>query len=82
LKHAKNETGVVVVIDVLRAFSTAAYAFAKGTKDIRLVSTIEEAFYWKEEIPQSLVMGSAGTALSRILLWKFSSPIRQLEFRR
>jgi len=57
LKHAKNATGVVVVIDVLRAFSTAAYAFAKGIKDIRLVSTIEEAFYWKEEIPQSLVMG-------------------------
>jgi 2-phosphosulfolactate phosphatase len=59
LETCKNATGVVVVIDVLRAFSTAAYAFAKGAKDIRLVSTIEEAFYWKEEFPQSFVMGEA-----------------------
>ena len=59
LETCKNATGVVVVIDVLRAFSTAAYAFAKGAKDIRLVSTIEEAFYWKNEIPESLVMGEA-----------------------
>jgi 2-phosphosulfolactate phosphatase len=59
LETCKNATGVVVVIDVLRAFSTAAYAFVKGAKDIRLVSTIEEAFYWKNEIPESLVMGEA-----------------------
>ncbi len=59
LETCNYATGVVVVIDVLRAFSTAAYAFAKGAKDIRLVSTVEEAFYWKEEFPQSLVMGEA-----------------------
>ncbi len=59
LETCKYATGVVVVIDVLRAFSTAAYAFAKGAKDIRLVSTVEETFYWKEEFPQSLVMGEA-----------------------
>jgi 2-phosphosulfolactate phosphatase len=59
LETCVNAAGVVVVIDVLRAFSTAAYAFAKGAKEIRLVSTIEEAFYWKEEIPGSLLMGEA-----------------------
>ena len=30
-------TGTVVVIDVLRAFTTAAYAFAAGAADITLV---------------------------------------------
>ncbi|HEU5180820.1 MAG TPA: 2-phosphosulfolactate phosphatase [Candidatus Polarisedimenticolia bacterium] len=36
--------GVVVVIDVMRAFTTAAYAFDAGLADIELVSTAEEAF--------------------------------------
>lgn len=36
--------GFCVVIDVLRAFTTAAYAFAAGAKEIVLVSTVEEAF--------------------------------------
>lgn len=57
LETCNAATGIVVVIDVLRAFSTAAYAFAKGVKDIRLVSTIEEAFSWKGEIPDALLMG-------------------------
>ncbi len=57
LESCGKATGVVVVIDVLRAFSTAAYAFAKGAEVIRLVSTIEEAFFWKEKIPGALLMG-------------------------
>jgi 2-phosphosulfolactate phosphatase len=57
LETCNTATGIVVVIDVLRAFSTAAYAFAKGAKDIRLVSTIEEAFSWKEKNPDALLMG-------------------------
>jgi 2-phosphosulfolactate phosphatase len=36
--------GVVVVIDVLRAFTTAAYAFAAGITEIELVATVGEAF--------------------------------------
>jgi phosphosulfolactate phosphohydrolase-like enzyme len=34
----------VVVIDVLRAFTTAAYAFRAGLGEIELVSTVDEAF--------------------------------------
>jgi 2-phosphosulfolactate phosphatase len=47
----------VVVIDVLRAFSTAAYAFAAGVEEIHLVSTVEEAFSLKEEINHAMIMG-------------------------
>jgi 2-phosphosulfolactate phosphatase len=41
--EAGRATGTVVVIDVLRAFTTAAYAFAAGVREIRPVSTIDEA---------------------------------------
>jgi 2-phosphosulfolactate phosphatase len=41
---ARLAEGVVVVIDVLRAFTTAAYAFNAGIAEIELVSTAEEAF--------------------------------------
>ena len=41
---ASAATGVVVVIDVLRAFTTAAYAFGAGIAEIELAATSEEAF--------------------------------------
>jgi 2-phosphosulfolactate phosphatase len=49
--------GIVLVIDVLRAFSTAAYTFSRGAKEIRLVSTVEEALALKEKIPNAKAMG-------------------------
>ncbi|PID84866.1 MAG: 2-phosphosulfolactate phosphatase [Chloroflexi bacterium] len=56
----ENVTGLVVVIDVLRAFTTAAFAFAAGAKEIFLVSGIEEAFDLREKIPDALLMGENG----------------------
>jgi 2-phosphosulfolactate phosphatase len=53
-------TGVVVVIDVIRAFSNAAYAFSVGAESITLVSGVEEAIKLKTLIPGSLVMGEVG----------------------
>jgi 2-phosphosulfolactate phosphatase len=41
---ASAATGIVVVIDVLRAFTTAAYAFGAGIDEIELVATSEQAF--------------------------------------
>jgi len=49
--------GVVVAIDVLRAFTTAAYAFAAGATAIWLVAGIEEAIELGRSIPGALVMG-------------------------
>ena len=43
VEGARQATGVVVVIDVMRAFTTAAYAFAAGIEEIELVATVEEA---------------------------------------
>jgi 2-phosphosulfolactate phosphatase len=61
LDTCATATGAVVVIDVLRAFSTAAYAFAAGVKDITLVSSIEESFELKKQIPDILLMGEMGS---------------------
>lgn len=49
--------GVVVVIDVIRAFTTAAYAFAGGASAIWLVAGVREAIELGTSIPGSLVMG-------------------------
>lgn len=43
LEGAARASGHVVIIDVLRAFTTAAYAFAAGAETIELVATSEEA---------------------------------------
>lgn len=62
IHHATLETcstasGVVVVIDVIRAFTTAAYAFAAGARDIVPVDSIAEALALRERFPGALVMG-------------------------
>ena len=57
LETCAQASGIVVVIDVLRAFSTAAYAFAAGVDSIFLVSTVEEALALRQAIPGSLAMG-------------------------
>ena len=62
ITHATNQTcgdatGAVIAIDVLRAFTTAAFAFAAGARDILLVSTVDEALALRECFPGSFVMG-------------------------
>src|SRR5438552_685764 len=43
LEGARRATGTVAVIDVFRAFTTAAVALANGASSIVMVSTVEEA---------------------------------------
>jgi 2-phosphosulfolactate phosphatase len=57
LHNAHKARGVVVVIDVLRAFTTAAHAFDAGAKRILPVAGVEEAFQLRKTMPGSLTMG-------------------------
>lgn len=49
---------VVVVIDVLRSFSTAAYAFAAGARMIHPVETVAEAIHLQDLLPQAITTGA------------------------
>ena len=57
LETCSEATGTVVVIDVLRAFTCAAFAFAAGAKEIILVQEVAEAFALQQKIPSALLMG-------------------------
>jgi 2-phosphosulfolactate phosphatase len=57
LQSCAQATGVVVVIDVLRAFTTAAYAFDAGARHIIPVSSVEEALNLRAQYPGALAMG-------------------------
>lgn len=57
LDTCHDARGVVVVVDVLRAFTTAAYAFAGGAEEIFLVSTVEEAFSLRKRNSDWLLVG-------------------------
>jgi 2-phosphosulfolactate phosphatase len=60
LETCHETTGVVVVIDVIRAFTNAAFAFSRGAKKIYPVSGVEEALQLKIQTPNSLVCGEVG----------------------
>lgn len=55
--EASKAKGLAVVIDVFRAFSVEAYAFANGAKKIIPVLTLEEAYELKEEYPDYILIG-------------------------
>lgn len=50
-------TGAVVAVDVIRAFTTAAYAFGAGADAIYLVSTVDEAVAFTRSYPGTFAMG-------------------------
>ena len=58
---ARNATGVVVVIDVLRAFTVSAFALAGGARACRLVETVDEARALAASTPQSIVSAEVDT---------------------
>jgi len=57
LDNCHEAEGVVVVVDVLRAFTTSAYAFDRGVAEVILVSTVDEAFKLREQEPHLLLIG-------------------------
>lgn len=54
---AREARGLVVVIDVFRAFSVACYAHARGAERIIPVASVERARELHEQIPGSLLIG-------------------------
>jgi len=60
LETCHKATGLVIVIDVIRAFTNAAYAFAQGVHKIYPVGTIDEALQLKRENPGMLACGEVG----------------------
>src|SRR2546425_11644655 len=61
--EAVDSRGVVIVIDVIRAFTVAAYAFAGGASRLWLVRTVEEAHALRAKNPQALLAGEIGGRL-------------------
>ena len=49
--------GPVVVVDVIRAFTTAAYAFGSGAAEIYLVGDVDEALAFKAAHPGTIALG-------------------------
>lgn len=61
--RAEEARGVVIVIDVIRAFSVAAYAFAGGARSLWLVRTVEDALALRERKREALLIGEVGGRL-------------------
>ena len=60
LADCHTASGLVVVIDVIRAFTTAAFALQAGAQEIWLVRDVEEAFALRKQHPHALLMGEFG----------------------
>jgi 2-phosphosulfolactate phosphatase len=54
---AREARGLVVVIDVFRAFSVACYAHARGASRIIPVGSVDDARALRESVPGSLLIG-------------------------
>ena len=60
LPHCADLHGAVVVIDVLRSFTTAAYALARGASEVVAVDSIEDAREWRTRDREALAIGALG----------------------
>ncbi len=60
LPHCPELNGAVVVIDVLRSFTTIAYAFAQGAREVIPVDSVEAARELRARHPDALTVGALG----------------------
>jgi 2-phosphosulfolactate phosphatase len=58
LAHGHELEGVVVVVDVLRAFSTAAYAFARGASAVVATHSLDEIEGLKRRHAPAITVGA------------------------
>ena len=60
LDGARGATGHAVIVDVFRAFTTAAFCIAAGAREIVLVADHEQALAMKKEDPRLFLTGEIG----------------------
>ena len=60
LENGHKDTDTAIAIDVIRAFTTSAFAFSQGAHEIALVSAVEYALKLKARFPHALIMGEDG----------------------
>ena len=74
---AKQAQGIVVIIDVFRAFSVACYSFAQGAESIIPVGRIERATALKTVSPSAILIGEReGKISSSSVLVSAFQPMR------
>jgi 2-phosphosulfolactate phosphatase len=82
LAGARAARGVVVVIDVLRAFTVTAYALDGGAVECRLVAGVEEARELSRRFPRSVVSAEVeGLPVDGIPISNSPTMIRDLDLR-
>ena len=60
VRDAQEAQGTTIIIDVFRAFTTAAIAFGRGAKEITLVAEPEEAMELHRRGVGDYLMGEVG----------------------
>ena len=60
LDGARAASGIVVIVDVFRAFTTEAVAFSRGVEKIVLVAEVEEALALRDQGIGDLCVGEVG----------------------
>ena len=54
---ARQADGLVVIIDVFRAFSMECWLYALGAEEVRPAGSIEDTFSWREKDPECILAG-------------------------
>ena len=57
IEGARQAEGLVVIIDVFRAFSLECWLFAMGAREIRPVGAVEDALAWRTRDPEAVLIG-------------------------
>jgi 2-phosphosulfolactate phosphatase len=82
IEGAKQAKGLAVVIDVFRAFTTAAYVVANGAEHIYPVETVEEAFELKRNHHDWILMGERdGKQVQGFDFGNSPSDVRNIDFK-
>ncbi|HEX6350515.1 MAG TPA: 2-phosphosulfolactate phosphatase [Candidatus Dormibacteraeota bacterium] len=82
IEGARGVGGAVVVIDVIRAFTVAAWAFAQGAVECRLADTVPEAVALAAQIPGSVLSAEEdGLPVPGIPISNSPSMVRALDLR-